>query len=124
MKNAAVNNQQRFQLLDLSYMKEISRGDLAYEKAVTQLFITTMPENLVELEKKCATKSYAELEKVLHYMQSSIAIMGLDKKLANFLDIDFCEQRNPNDIKTDIDFIISICTNAITEAKEYFAKLD
>ncbi|RZL50356.1 MAG: hypothetical protein EOP00_04760 [Pedobacter sp.] len=113
-----------FQFLDLAYMKEISRGDVAYEKSVTKLFIETIPTNLSDLERNFELRSYQNFNKVLHHMQSSISIMGLDKKLAKFMDMDFYEQSNAAEIKENIDYIKFFCNKAIDEAKDYLIILN
>lgn len=108
-----------FKLLNLSYMKQVSRNDLAYERGVTKVFIQTIPENLKELHKAVQLKSYLDLGKIFHHMQSSLSIMGLDKILNKFLDVEFSSEIDIEKLKEDINFIDSICTKAVEEAKQY-----
>ncbi len=113
-----------FELLDLSYMKQISRGDTAYEKKVTQLFIEIIPENLATLQRDYELRAYPGIKKTLHHMQTSIAVMGLDQKLADYLDMDLYERVNSLKVKENIDFIATICNKAVEEAKQYLDELN
>ncbi|WP_316771261.1 hypothetical protein [Pedobacter frigiditerrae] len=118
-----MRTQPKFELIDLSYMQEISLGDLEYEKKVTTLFIEIIPENLVNLETYLELKSYQNLKKTLHHMQSSISIMGLDDKLSKYMDFESYENADEKEIKEKIDFITTICSQAIEEAKVYLKNL-
>lgn len=108
-----------FQLLDLSYMKQISRNDFAYERAVIKVFIQTIPENLKELNNALQLKSYIDLHRIFHHMKSSLSVMGLDKKLNRFFEEDQLGKIDIQQLKEDIDFINAVCTKAVEEAKEY-----
>ncbi|TCC93230.1 hypothetical protein EZ428_00185 [Pedobacter frigiditerrae] len=118
-----MKEQPEFKLINLSYMQEISLGDLEYEKKVTTLFIEIIPENLVDLETYFELKSFENLKKTLHHMQSSISIMGLDDKLSKYMDFEAYENANEKEIKEKMDFITTICIQAIAEAKDYLKNL-
>jgi len=113
----------KFELLDLTFMTEISRGDVDYERQVTKVFIEIIPEDLAELKKNVESNSIQNLKKTLHHMQSSVSIMGLDKKLSAYMDIDTYEEVNSKVIKEKIDFITATCTKAIDEATIYLKTL-
>jgi len=108
-----------FKLLDLSYMKQISRNDFAYERAVIKVFIQTIPENLKELNNALQLKSYIDLHRIFHHMKSSLSVMGLDKKLNRFFEEDQLGKIDIQQLKEDIDFINAVCTKAVDEAKQY-----
>lgn len=105
-------------------MTEISRGDLDYERQVTKIFIEIIPQDLVNLKAYFESNSFEKLKKTLHHMQSSISIMGLDKKLSKYMDVDAYEDTNGNEIKEKIDFIVTTCAKAVVEAKAYLKTLE
>ena len=124
MENAMNKDQNEFELLDLSYMKQVSRGDTDYEKKVTRLFIEIIPENLANLQRDFELRAYPGIKKTLHHMQSSIAVMGLDNKLADYLDMDLYDRVNSKQVKENLDFIAEICNKAVEEAKQYLIALN
>lgn len=113
-----------FELLDLSYMRQISRGDTDYEKKVTRLFIEIIPENLANLQRDYELRAYPGIKKTLHHMQASISVMGLDDKLGDYLEMDLYEKVNSLQVKENIDFIAAICNKAVEEAKQYLVELN
>lgn len=124
MEKSISKDQNEFELLDLSYMKQVSRGDTDYEKKVTRLFIEIIPENLANLQRDFELRAYPGIKKTLHHMQSSIAVMGLDNKLGTYMDMDLYERVNSKQVKENIDFISEICNKAVEEAKQYLITLN
>lgn len=104
-------------------MQGISRGDINYERQVVRVFIETIPEDLITLKRHFEEKSLAEIKKVLHHMQSSIAIMGLGEKLSAYTDFEAYENAENKEIQEKIDFITTICSQAVEEAKFYLESL-
>lgn len=109
----------KFKLLDLSYIKHVSRNDLVYQRGVTKIFIKSIPENLKELHAALQHKSYADLYRILHHMKSNLSIMGLDQTLNKYFTEELCLDLNIQKLNEDINFITSVCNVAVEEAKEY-----
>jgi signal transduction histidine kinase/ActR/RegA family two-component response regulator len=70
-----------FQMIDLTYMKGISKGNTDYEKMVTGQFIAGIPNDLTELSKAFKNKDAAAVSRVAHNMKTTVAIMGLLPRL-------------------------------------------
>ncbi|MCI2229247.1 Hpt domain-containing protein [Polaribacter sp. MSW13] len=89
---------------NLSYIKEISGGDIAFEKSV----ITVLKKEFPEEAKKCIenfeSKKYLELANNVHKIKHKISILGLkeDLELASRFEADLKEENPklyPNFIK-------------------------
>jgi len=75
-----------FKTIDLSYMKEIGKGNVKYEKMVTGQFIACVPDDIVGLLYAYKANDNAQLCRIAHNMKTSVAIMGLLPKLENWLE--------------------------------------
>ena len=110
-----------YQVINLSYMKEISKGNINYEKVVTNQFISCIPEDMDALRTAYADQSLPELHKIAHNMKTSVAIMGLLPALNSLLDeLEKAEEINPSQIAT-IEQISLICSAAVADAKLFRA---
>ncbi|RZK58338.1 MAG: hypothetical protein EOO91_08495 [Pedobacter sp.] len=118
-----MENKHKFELLDLRYMQEISRGDISYERRLANVFIETIPEDLLTLKRHFDEKSIEEIKKISHHMQSSLFIMGLEQKLSAYMEFEAYENADGKEIKEKIAFITKICMRAVEEAKVYLKGL-
>lgn len=116
--------QQIYRLLDLSYVREIAKGDIAYERNVARLFVDIIPENLASLEHDMAKGNYARARTTLHHMQSSISIMGFYPKLEKYMEPTVYGDLSIPLFRTNVHIIIAICREALVEAKHYLQSLD
>jgi CheY-like chemotaxis protein/nitrogen-specific signal transduction histidine kinase/CHASE3 domain sensor protein len=105
-----------FQTIDLSYMKEISKGNSSYEKVVTEQFIGLVPDDVRSLFDAFESSNITVLNRIAHNMKTSVAIMGLLPRLEQLLD----EIENATAINTELYHIIeqvqTISIAAVEEA--------
>ncbi|WP_199140381.1 hypothetical protein [Pedobacter sp. ASV12] len=116
--------EQTYRLLDLSYVREIAKGDVAYERNVARLFVDIIPENLASLERDMAMGHYAKVKTTLHHMQSSISIMGFYPKLEKYMEPTVYTDLPIALFRTHVHIIIAICREALVEAQHYLHSLD
>lgn len=115
-------NIERYKFLDLSYMKEVSRGDTDYERIVMQLFVQMIPKNIETLKLDMELNNLKNLKRVLIHLQKSNLIVGLDEILFDFEPFD---QNHLLKLKKEnIDLIALICNNALEDAKRYLKTLN
>ncbi len=113
----------KYKYIDLTYMKEISKGDINYEKLVTNQFIETLPKQLLQLEDALKQKKQLEFRQYAHNIKTTISIMGLDKILLPYLD-SFEYAINIESVSSDkvIEFS-TICNTAKQEAVRFLTNL-
>lgn len=112
-----------YRFINLQYMKEVSNGDIAYEKTVTDQFIEMVPEAILLLESAFEKEDYKTVAETAHNLKTSIAIMGLDKILNNHLDMLEGVPGKKNKLQKEINYVKEICTQSLEEAKSFLATL-
>lgn len=116
--------EEHYQLLDLSYIREIGQGDIAYERNVAELFLDIIPENLSNLERDIEDEAYGNVKKTLHHMQSSISIMGFYPKLEQYMEPTVYDDISAEQIHQNVEMILAICREALAEARHYLNSLN
>jgi len=112
-----------FHFIRLDYMKEISRGNLDYEKAVTEQFIDSVPKNLAAMEKAWKNDDIAAIHHIAHDMKTTVSVMGLTELMQPYLDILECEALTPEIFERNFTRIRVICKSALEEAGYFFSTL-
>jgi signal transduction histidine kinase/DNA-binding response OmpR family regulator len=112
-----------YQCIDLNYMKDISKGNLAYERLVTSQFIELTLTDINALKNALTTEDLAALKSIAHNMKTTVSIMGLLPKLEPILDaLETVEDAGMDTLKL-VNDVTSVCLNAIDEAKLFYATL-
>ena len=70
---------------DLTYLKEISKGDQAFIQDMLDIFLNENPDEVHRLEKAIAEKDYSRIKSISHHMKSTIPFIGLDKHITTEL---------------------------------------
>lgn len=113
-----------FRVIDLSYMKDVSKGNTAYEKLVTGQFIDEIPKDIQLLFTALKNREVPELNSIAHNMKTSVAIMGLLPMLEEQLDyLERIKSVSP-DLELMITNIHMICLAALEEAKTFMLTLE
>jgi signal transduction histidine kinase/CheY-like chemotaxis protein len=110
-------------VIDLAYLRSLSKGDNAFEKNMIKSFSIQMPKELSELKTAIDQKDYKKIGSVAHNMKSTVSYMGL-KQLTPLLQQIEQESENENDlIQINDNFILidATCELAIREARELFS---
>jgi signal transduction histidine kinase/FixJ family two-component response regulator len=110
------------QLLDLSYLKNLSGGNKAFEVSMIEQFGQQVPGELKTMQDSFSKNKYEETAHIAHNMKSTISFMGLTEKLHPYLDYiernAGFEQENAN-VQEKIISVNDICQQVMREAKEY-----
>ena len=109
--------------IDLRYMKQISNGNIDYEKSVTEDFIESIPADLEKLILASGTGDTALRKRTAHDMKNGIAIMGLTGKLQDHLDD--LEYGDPDPVTQagHLNVIQTVCQYALQEARHFYDSL-
>jgi signal transduction histidine kinase/CheY-like chemotaxis protein/HPt (histidine-containing phosphotransfer) domain-containing protein len=113
----------KYKYIDLQYMKEISNGNIEYEKTVTEQFIETIPPDLQMIEKAWQSKEIDGLKQLAHNMKTSVSVMGLTNILQPFLDVIEHEKLNEESFTDTFSSLKQICEASVTEAKQFYSTL-
>jgi signal transduction histidine kinase/CheY-like chemotaxis protein len=112
-----------YKYIDLQYMKEVSRGNKEYEKAVTGQFIEAIPGDLEALEKAWNNSNINDLRQLAHNMKTTISVMGLNEILQPFLDPLEYENLDEESFKNKFISLKLICETSLEEAKQFLATI-
>lgn len=110
----------KYQTINLRYMKEISAGNLEYEKVATGQFIELIPQQIEALQTAITLHDTNQVKRIAHDMISTVSIMGLSDLLNNDLNILKSESTSDEDSLLEIfNRIKRICSEALKEARSY-----
>jgi len=113
------NGKSSYQYIRLDYMKELSNGNTAFEKEVTEEFIQSVPESIQSIETAWEKKDTKEISHLAHNLKSTIAIMGLTDQLSGYLDFLEYQQYSEEEFAKQFDRLKSICLSAVSEAVQF-----
>jgi CheY-like chemotaxis protein len=114
------NSPQDRSVIDLEYLKIISKGDEVFEKNMIRSFSIQMPEELNRLKSSILERDYEQIGSIAHNMKSTLSYMGLRQLTPLLQQIEQeCKQQNGiTRINDNFTLISATCQLAITEAKE------
>ena len=120
LKKHAIAAGETVGVVNLSYLKDLSMGDAAFEQTIIEQFIIQVPEELKALQDAIFKKDMLQIKAVAHGMKSSVSYLGLNERLHPILHrIESGAASNEQDshFKEDFDEIKAVCEQAIVEAK-------
>ena len=120
-KTASKNGNNAYQYINLEYMKEVSGGNIEYEKTVTEQFIEAIPEDLTAIEKAWQQHDITTLKQLAHNMKTTISVMGLNEILQPHLDTIEYELLTEESFQQQLEAVKSILNASIHEAKVFYA---
>lgn len=106
-----------FKTINLTYLKEVSLGDLDYEIEITEKFIETIENDLVELKENFIVNDRQKISAVAHRTLSTICIMGLKPKLGDILYSIENNDLTIKELELNLKCVYEICQNAVIEAR-------
>jgi CheY-like chemotaxis protein len=112
-----------YQYINLTYMKEVSSGNIEYEKEVTIQFIGSVPQQLKALDEAAQSSDSDRLKKIAHNLKTTVSVMGLNEVLERYLSEIEDGEAKENLLKENIENIKQICFNALPEATHFLASL-
>lgn len=114
-------NTDRYQFINLHYIREISSGNKDYEKTVTKLFLDGMPEDLQALNTALVNKDFAALATTAHDLKTSTSIMGLSEKLLPYLESLENKTQDETSARKNVETIKMMISNAMQEATHFYS---
>ena len=107
----------QYKYINLQYMKEVSGGNIEYEKTVTEQFIEAIPHDLAELENASQDNHINDLRQLAHNMKTTVSVMGLNEVLQPYLDAIEFENLSEETFNYNFSSVKLICEASLEEAK-------
>lgn len=105
-----------FELIDVTYLQDLSAGDREYEIEMTNQFLHDVPEELEQLKTGLAIHDLATISKVAHNMKTTVSIMGLSDRLSGLLDqLEYPDENT--DLTAAFEQLQLLCERAMEEAR-------
>ena len=110
-----------YKTINLQYIKEISAGNLEYEKVATGQFIELIPQQIEALQTAITLHDIDKVKRIAHDMISTVSIMGLSDILNNDLNTLKSESISGEETLLEtFERIKLICSEALKEARSYY----
>ncbi|MES2138836.1 MAG: Hpt domain-containing protein [Bacteroidota bacterium] len=103
--------------IDLSYLKELSKGSNEFICEMISVFMAQIPEELDEIDTYCNAKDWHSLHRVAHKMKPSFSFMGI-KELENvicLIDEYSATETNLDRLPDLISTLKNVCSKALQE---------
>ena len=114
------NSRNDTSIIDLEYLKILSKGDEVFEKNMIRSFSIQMPEELERLKSSIIDKNYEQISSITHNLKSTLSFMGLNQliPLLQQIEQDCKKQNGFARIHDNFTLISATCQLAVTEARE------
>ncbi len=112
-----------FTFIQLDYLKEISHGNIAFEKEVTGQFIEALPGALSAMQNAWECNNWAAIGQQAHNLKTTISIFGLNEKLNPWLDQLELGKLSQKLFTQNFNPLHEFCSNAINEARQFYHSL-
>ncbi|MEO6290108.1 MAG: response regulator [Ginsengibacter sp.] len=112
-----------YKYIDLHYMREVSGGNVKYERTVTEQFIDIIPHDLLMLEKYWQDGHIGNMRQQAHNMKTTVSVMGLNEALQPYLDSIEYEDLSEESFKDTYLSLKLICDESIREARHFYSIL-
>jgi HPt (histidine-containing phosphotransfer) domain-containing protein len=112
-------------ILDLTYLKEISGGDTAFQDTIIRQFITQMPDELQQIEMAIKEGNMLKIKSLAHGIKSTVAYMGLGEKLHPYLqrmETESAMNEKEAHYNQDLQQVKYVCTRAVQEAQQLITR--
>lgn len=111
-----------YQYINLHYMKDVSNGNVEYEKTVTEQFIEAIPNDLLAIENAWQNNDINLLKQLAHNMKTTVSVMGLNEVLQSCLDGLEYEELTEDTFKSKFSSLKTICEASVDEAKHFYTE--
>jgi CheY-like chemotaxis protein/HPt (histidine-containing phosphotransfer) domain-containing protein len=105
-------------VIDMNYLRTLSKGDVEFEKAMIKTFTEQMPGELIELKNAIDREDGKQMRAIAHNMKSTISYLGLSGLVQLLEEIEE-KSTNPQEIekiKKNYLAIEETCSLALLEA--------
>ncbi|HVZ57913.1 MAG TPA: ATP-binding protein [Chitinophagaceae bacterium] len=108
-------------IIDLSYLREISKGDRDFEREMIRQFTVQVPEDLRALKAAVEGPDYPRIRSLAHGLKSAVSFMGFSGHIIDMLlQMEKVNEAvvNREDLARNFSMLQEICLRAVQEANE------
>jgi CheY-like chemotaxis protein/HPt (histidine-containing phosphotransfer) domain-containing protein len=119
-KHANAFSDEEIAVIDMEYLRSLSRGDEAFEKNMMKAFSEQIPRELEELKNAINSRDYKQIASSAHNMKSTVSYLGLHQ-LAPMLDQMETDSKNKGGItriNENFSSVEATCQLAIKEVNK------
>ena len=119
-KFASASTDEDLAVIDIEYLRSLSKGDEAFERKMMKAFSEQVPGELNELKNAIHLRDYKKVESSAHTMKSTVSYLGLHQ-LAPLLEQIEIDSRNKDGISRITENFMSVdatCQLAIKEVNK------
>ena len=111
-----------YKTINLQYMKQVSQGDVIFEKTVAEDFIEGVDQELQLLSTAMQQRDTKRAAQIAHNLKTTVSIMGLNEKLNPWLDaIEF--PADEVDRRAAFEELSRRCEEAVIETRQFIDSL-
>jgi signal transduction histidine kinase/CheY-like chemotaxis protein/HPt (histidine-containing phosphotransfer) domain-containing protein len=121
-----VNGRVALKHINLAYLHELSGGNSIFERNILEQFIIQAPEELSNLETAYDKDNWKQFRATAHTLKTTISFLGLEQLLSTNLETleNYSgNETNEQQITSILNEVITVCNNALEEAKEILLSL-
>ena len=113
-------------LFDMSYLKEVSKGNVLFMTEMIQIFLLKTPETLIILEKAIADKDWENVGFYAHKLKATYAYVGMDEMRKILVDIEKSAKNleNVELIYSKYEYLAKSTQTALGEILQYKIELE
>lgn len=114
-----------FKFVDISYLQNLTGGDIAVMTEIINLFKLEVPRYLVDLKKSRELKNWDELAGVAHKAKSSFALMGIGEVVSELKNLELLAREKNESEQYDllIKSVEDIYDKAIFELDQFLKNI-
>ena len=119
-KNVATSTtDNKYNLIDLTFLQEITGGDKKQMQVFIQRFLNEVPATLQIIDKHLEKKNYTEIKKQLHVFRPQVEMMGIKNavQLLQETENSISQNVSHNLLVSQLKIVVEICLNAMVELK-------
>lgn len=112
-------DENKFKVINLNYLKELSGGDSQFIKEMLEIFLANYPKYMKKLTTGIEVKEWVEIRKMAHKIKPTLAYIGLDELIPEFQQVEEWALANTNyeSIVTKINTLNATCKLALEEVE-------
>ncbi|WP_090559754.1 ATP-binding protein [Pedobacter hartonius] len=115
--------EENYRYINLSYMRQISKGNVNYERQVTGQFIELVPKAILGIDTALIHNDFLTVSHIAHDLKTSVYIMGMTGQLDDILDqLEYNGEAEV--IQINAGLLKKRCVLAVQEARHYYELLN
>ncbi|MGB1240923.1 MAG: hypothetical protein ACPG49_00270 [Chitinophagales bacterium] len=110
--------------LDLSYLRQISEGDISFEREILLIYLREVPLLAQKTKKTLKVGDYKTAADLIHKLKSKIRVIGLKQawRLADFIEASLRKKTNLSELVKKIKVFFKIILHSVQLAKKELLK--